>query len=251
MNDAVASEVIGEGGSVQNLVREVVGVFDSPAHLEAAVEQLDIAGFDRAAMSVLGAEVPHRGEPRKDGADAVPRSVLDISDDPTTPTTVFVPDISWSEARGMATAVPLVIGGFGAAWAVAAAGGALLFAIGATVASDAVGSGLGALLYQTVARHHAAAIRDQMAQGGLILWVRVADKETEQRALAVLRDRGAGFVHTHMIDRPWGVANAPLHGVQSDPFWNMIRRPTRRSDVGDLRVLAGKLGGQVRRGKAS
>jgi len=55
MNDAVASEVIGEGGSVQNLVREVVGVFDSPAHLEAAVEQLDIAGFDRAAMSVLGA----------------------------------------------------------------------------------------------------------------------------------------------------------------------------------------------------
>jgi hypothetical protein len=21
-----------------------------------------------------------------------------------------------------------------------------------------------------------------------------------------------------MIDRPWGVANAPLHGVQSDPF---------------------------------
>jgi hypothetical protein len=218
MNDAIASEAIGETGTVQNLVREVVGVFDSPAHLEAAVEQLGIAGVDRAAMSVLGAEGTSPGEPRKEGADAAPRSVLEISDDPTTPTTAFVSDISWNEARGMVTAVPLVIGGFGAAWAVAAAGGALLFAIGATVASGAVGAGFGALLYHAVARHHAAAIRDQMARGGLILWVRVADTEAEERALAVLRARGAGFVHTHTIDRPWGVANSPLNGVQPDPF---------------------------------
>ena len=61
MNDAIASEAIGETGTVQNLVREVVGVFDSPAHLEAAVEQLGIAGVDRAAMSMLGAEGPSPG----------------------------------------------------------------------------------------------------------------------------------------------------------------------------------------------
>jgi hypothetical protein len=212
MNDAVASDVTGEGGTAQNIVCEVIGVFDTPAHLEAAVEQLGIAGIARGAMSVLAAEERRPEKPRKDGAAVAPRSALDISDDPTTPTTAFVSDLSWSEARGMATAVPLVIGGFGAAWAVAAAGGALLFAIGATVATGA----LGALLYHAVARRHAAAIRDQLAHGGLILWVRVADKEAEERALTVLRECDAASVHTHMIDRPWGVANSPLHGVQSD-----------------------------------
>ena len=218
MNDAIASEVIREGSEAQNSVREVVGVFDARARLESTVEQLGIAGIDRAALSVLGTAGPRPREPRKDGDYASPRSVLDISDDPTTPTTAFVSDISLSEARGMATAVPLMIGGFGAAWAVAAAGGALLFAIGATVVGGAVGAGLGALLYHAVARHHAAAIRDQMAQGGLILWVRVVDKAAEDWVLAVLRECGAGSVHTHMIDRPWGVANSPLHGVQPDPF---------------------------------
>jgi hypothetical protein len=218
MNDAMANDVGCEEGTVHNLVREVVGVFDTPAHLEEAVDQLDRAGLDRAAMSVLGAETPRPDEPRNDRAGLAPRSIIAIADDPTTPTTAFVSDISRSEARGMATAVPLLIGGFGAAWAVAAAGGALLFAIGATVASGAVGAGLGALLYHAVARHHAAAIRGQMAQGGLILWVRITDKDVEEKVTAVLRERGAGFVHTHMIERAWGVANSPLNGVQPDPF---------------------------------
>ncbi len=40
----------------------------------------------------------------------------------------------------------------------------------------------------------------------------------EERARAVLQECGAGFVHTHTIDRPWGVANSPLHGVEPDPF---------------------------------
>jgi hypothetical protein len=222
MNDTIASDVIGEGGSARNIVREVVGVFDSQANLEAAVERL---GIDRLAISVLGAGGPRPDEPGKSGVAAALRSVLDISDDPSTPTTAFVSDVSQSEARGMATAIPLVIGGFGAAWAVAAIGGTLLFAIGATVASGAVGAGLGALLYHAVARRHTAAIHNQMARGGLILWVRVADTATEERAMAVLRECGAGSVHTHSIDRPWGVADVPLHGVQPDPF--LERDPSR------------------------
>lgn len=217
MNDATAS-LFGDAGTAPNIVREVVGVFDAPAHLETAINQLSIAGIDRGMMSVLGANARKTDEPGEHENEAAPRSILDVSDDPRTPTTAFVSDGSWSEARGMATAVPLVIGGFGGAWAVAAAGGALLVAIGATLASGVVGASLGALLFHAVARHHAAAISEQMAQGGLILWVRVADQDAEKRALAVLEECGAGFVHTHMIDRPWGVENSPLHGVQPDPF---------------------------------
>jgi hypothetical protein len=199
------------------MVREAVGVFDSQARLEAAVEQLGSAGIDLAAISVLGKE-PHTAHPGPGGAVAPPRSITDISDDPTTPTTEFVSDVSWSEARGLASSVPLFIGGFGAAWAVAATGGALLLAVGATIATGAAGAGLGALLYNAVARPHETAIHDQMAQGGLILWVRVEDDAKEERALAVLRACGASSVHTHVIDRPWALANSPLQGVEPDPF---------------------------------
>ena len=218
MDEAVAIAMTGDDGTTLNRVREVVGVFDTPARLETAVEQLGIAGIDRAAMSVLGTERPGFEQPGKVGAASASRSILDVSDDPNTPTAAFVSDLSRSEARGMATSVPLVIGGFGAAWAVAATGGALLLAIGATVASGAVGAGLGALLYHAVSRRHAAAIDAQMAKGGLILWVRVADEASEERASAVLHACGAGLIHAHVIDRPWGVADSPLHGVQPDPF---------------------------------
>ncbi len=212
MNDATWGDALGEAAA-QNMVCEVVGVFDTTAGLDAAVERLGMAGIDRAALSVLGAEGPHNDE-----TDTARRSVWAISDDPATPTTALISHGSQSEARGMAIAVPMEIAGFGAAWAAAAAGGALIVAIGATVASGAVGAGLGALLYHAVARGHARAIHDQLTLGGLILWVRVSDKATEERVLTILRDGGAGSVHAHMIDRPWGVANSPLSGVQPDPF---------------------------------
>ena len=57
-----------------------------------------------------------------------------------------------------------------------------------------------------------------MAHGGLILWVQVADSATDERVQAVLRACGGTLVHTHTIDRPWGVADSPLHDLQPDPF---------------------------------
>jgi hypothetical protein len=213
MNDAIGQGILGEPAAPQNIVREVVGVFPDPAALQAAVEQLGIAGIDRAAISVLGADAA-----RKPAANGARPSAVAVSDDPRTPITAYFSDTSRRQAQGVAIAVPMEIAGFGAAWAVGAAGGALLLAIGVTAASGAVGAGLGALLYHVVARRHAAAVHDQLAHGGLILWVQVVDSAVEERVQAVLRSCGGGSVHTHTIDRPWGVADSPLHGVQPDPF---------------------------------
>ncbi len=58
MNDAIGQGILGEPAAPQNIVREVVGVFPDPAALQAAVEQLGIAGIDRAAISVLGVVLP-------------------------------------------------------------------------------------------------------------------------------------------------------------------------------------------------
>jgi hypothetical protein len=175
------------------IVREVVGLFDTVAHMNAAVTCLDRDGIPRAALSVLGLEKP---------GTTAPRTALSMSDDPRTPLTAFVSSLSGTESQGVAIAIPMEIAGFGAAWAAAAAGGALLLTIGATVASGALGAGLGGLLYHVVTRHHAAAIHHQLAEGGLILWVQVASEVAEDRVTATLIDAGATSVHTHTIARP-------------------------------------------------
>jgi hypothetical protein len=195
------------------MVREVVGVFHSAGALDAAVEQLGLAGVGRAAISVLGVDAERSGL-----VDALYRSAETIEDDPTVRLTTFVSPHSRAEGEAVAIAVPFAIGGFAGAWAVAAAGGALITAIGVTVLSGGVAAGLGALIVGAVAHHHAVNIETQLAQGGLILWVRTPDSTSEERALSVLRRCGGTSVHAHTIARDWGVADTPLHDVQPDPF---------------------------------
>lgn len=195
------------------LASEAVGVFPDAGSLNEAVAQLGIAGFERASISVLGVDAKHPGH----GIGPY-RTPSDIADDPATKLTAFVSQGSQDGAQSMTIAIPLEVGAFGAAWAVAAAGSAILVAISATVVGGAVGAGVGALLYYAVARRHAAAIQSQLATGGLILWVNTPDKSAEARALGVLTSCGGAFVHVHCIERTWGVANTPLHGAQPDPF---------------------------------
>ena len=193
--------------------REVVGVFPSSGALELAVDQLEIAGVDRAAISILGV-----GSQRSARLDALYRSAKAIEDDPAARHAAFVSQHSRTEGESIAIAGPAGIGGLAGAWAVAAAGGALVTAIGATIVGGVVGAGFGGLLLYAVARHHAANIQSQIEAGGLILWVSAPDDAAEQRALEVLRRCGGGSVHTHTVDREWGVADLPMHGVQPDPF---------------------------------
>jgi hypothetical protein len=203
----------GESGTMRYSAREGVGAFRTAGALEQAVEQLEIAGVDRAAISVLGVDAPRSG-----GLDALYRSADAIEDDPAARQAAFVSKESQTEGKAFAVSLPLGVGGFAGAWAVAAAGGALAAAIGATIVGGAVGAGLGALLVRAVARHHAATVQSQLARGGLVLWVSTPDEAAEQRALEVLRRCGGTSVHTHVVAREWGVADSPLHDVQPDPF---------------------------------
>jgi hypothetical protein len=194
-------------------VREVVGVFPTASALDTVVEQLEIAGVNRAAISVLGVDANRAGR-----IDALYRSAEAVADDPAARHAAFVSGDSQAEGKAFAISLPMGIGGFAGAWAVAAAGGALAVAIGATVLGGAVGAGLGALLVRALLRHHADNIQSQLAQGGLVLWVSTPDSPAEQRALAVLRRCGGASVHALSATQEWGVADAPLHDLQPDPF---------------------------------
>lgn len=200
------------GASVY-LVREAVAVFPDADALEAAVNDLQIAGFNRAGISVLGSAASVR-----ERIGHLYRSVGEIEDDGHAPRSAFVSRGSRLEAEAAAITLPLFIGGLAGAAAVAAWGGALIVAIGAIFVGSAVGTGLGALLARAVARQHAHRVEQQLAQGGLVLWVCVVDQDAERRALAVLEKAGGRDIHVHEIQREWGPKDRPFSETQVDPL---------------------------------
>jgi hypothetical protein len=207
------SDTSAQTGTMHFESREVVGVFSDPETMDRAVTQLGVAGFAHAAISVLGLD--------KDGSfNVAPMSgsSRDIADNPAAPQGTYISEGTRNEGEAVAVGVPLTIGGFAGAWAVAAAGGALIAAIGATVVGGVVGAGLGALLFRAVAYKRAENIETQLAKGGMVLWVTTPDAAAEERATEVLTRCGAKDVHSHTIAREWGVDDAPLHNFQPDPF---------------------------------
>jgi hypothetical protein len=198
-----------DNGTQTYCAREAVGVFADPAGLERAVDELEIAGFNRAAITVLATD------PKvKEGIGRLYETAAKVADDPRAPCAAFASRDSRTEGEAAAVGVPFQIGGFAGAAAVVAAGGTLATAI----AGGAFGGGLGVLLALAVARHHSEAVREQLAQGALVLWVRTPDEASEKRALAILKKYGARLVHVHAVEREWGPSDRPIRETQFDPF---------------------------------
>jgi len=193
--------------------REAVAVFADPDALESAVTALEIAGFDRAAISVLGA-----AEKVRERIGRIYETVREIEDDPRVPRAAFISRGSRLEGAAAAVIAPFYLGGLTGAAAIVAAGGALAAAIAGTILAGAAGSGFGALLVYAVARHHAAQIADQLAHGGLVLWVGVRTETAAARALDVLRQSGGADVHLHQLSKAWSAADRPLSEARVDPF---------------------------------
>ena len=212
-------ERIFEEGQISNAVenddrvKEAVGVFRDPNALEAAVDELEVSGFDRAAISVLATDAKATEQ-----VERFYRTVRDIEDSGRVQLGAFVSSNSRTEGKAAVVGIPLYIGGFAGAIAVAATGGALALAIAAAIAGGAAGAGLGAFFAAAIARHHAAHVREQLDKGGLVLWVNVPDPDAEKRAVAILNNMGARHVHVHEIKREWSSGEVPLGLKQADPF---------------------------------
>jgi hypothetical protein len=164
--------------------REAVGVFDHLKDLEAAVFTLETRGFDRAAFTVLANEATvesrlgHRYQ-----------RVAEMTDESRAPRETFFSHVSRLEAEygpavGLASVGSLLFMGAGP-----------LLVLAATGSGAAIGAALGFLIY----RHEAERIQEQLARGGLLLWVHVHDASQEALAMEVLRAHGAHDVHVHTI----------------------------------------------------
>jgi hypothetical protein len=166
-------------------IREVVAAFDDAAALDSAVFDLETHGFDRAAFSVLtteatvARELGHRY-----------RQVQDVEDNPRVPRETFFSRMSRLEAEflpapGLASLGWLTLAGVGGGLpAVIAAG---------------VGGLIGAVLGGLIQQHYAARIQEQLAMGGIVLWVNVRNSAEEEQALLTLRGHGAHDVHAHEL----------------------------------------------------
>jgi outer membrane lipoprotein SlyB len=223
---ASMTEDMTKTASLTYRAKEAVGVFSDPNALEAAVDELEVSGFDRAAVSVLATDAR-----AKDQVDRFYRTVREVEDSGRVPQAAFVSRDSRTEGEAAAVGIPLYVGGFAGAAAVAAAGGALALALAATIAGAVAGAGLGALLAAAIARRHAARVQVQLKKGGLVLWVSVPQPDAEKRALAVLEKMGAKDVHFHEINREWSLGDLPFAPIQPDPFLENDRVLIKRAPI--------------------
>jgi hypothetical protein len=202
-----------DDGTVTYAAREAVGVFDNAEVLEAAVDRLETSGFDRAEISVLASDKTVR-----DRLGRLYGSVAEIVDDPRAPRAAFASKDSRVEGEAAAVGAPMFIGGIAGGLAVVASGGAVALAFAAAIGLGAVGAGVGGLLARVIAQRHIDHVWEQLAQGGLVLWVGLRDDAAGARALGILIDAGARDAHIHEIEREWTLKDRPFALGQPDPF---------------------------------
>jgi len=173
---------------------EAVGVFTKADDLQQAIDELMSSGFDRAELSLLATE---KAVDEKLGHAY--RKVQDLEDDPSVPRTFYVSPESVGEAEGALVGGLLYVGALAAAGAVVASGGALVAAFGAAALAGGAGGFVGAALASLVGDHHARHFQEQLAHGGLLLWVRTRNKEHELRAIDILKRHSGRDAHLHAL----------------------------------------------------
>ena len=153
--------------------REAVGVFAERERFQAAVAELESAGFDHTDLSVLAThEAIEAAGTQKESW----REVFNA----------FVNEARYEH--------PLFASGM-----IFLAGGPVTATIAGIIAA-AVGSlAVKDIIEEVVARPHTEQFADAVEAGGAILWVRCASAERERDAMAILKKNGATSVH--LVDR--------------------------------------------------
>jgi hypothetical protein len=175
-------------------LREAVAVFGTKEPLQAAIDDLLTSGFNRHALSLLGADgleatLDHEGA----------LSTKDLTDSPDAPREQYVAPESHGAAQGGLIGGMAYVSAVAAAGLVAATGGALALAIGAATLAGGGGGAVGAVLARAVGKAHKDRFTEQLESGGVILWVRTPDADAEREATRILKVHGGVDVHVHAI----------------------------------------------------
>lgn len=195
------------------VAKEAVAIFDTAQALEAAIDELQIHGFDRSDFSLLAGDGTVA---RKLGHRY--RQVEELEDDAKVPQAAFIEHDSVVIGEALSVGVLSYIGVVAGSLAVVASGGALGAALIAAAAGGVAGGGVGGLLARFISQRYAHYVEEQIEKGGLLLWVTVRDDAHEKHALEILKRSGGRDVHIHDLDRTWSAEDKALYHKQPDPW---------------------------------
>lgn len=176
-------------------VREAVGVFPDDAHLQAAIDELEMEEFARQDISVLGSK-----EEMQRIYNKPYRNPTNLEDDPRAPRGIHVmpEEQSLAEAALVGAGIIFTVVFLGPVFGAAGAlGGGLIVLVLLAAVGGIVGYGLALALRSYRARRNKAQIR----KGGLLLWVSTPSRTLERKAQAILAKHGARDVHINEVTR--------------------------------------------------
>ena len=177
--------------------RETVGVFDDIKQLQQAADDLAQAGFDQQKeLSLLANEGTV-----EDKLGHIYSKAEDIDNDPDMPPLAYTTPTPIGNAEGALIGAPMYAAAFGAG-AVIAAGGPIALTISAILGAGGVGAAAGGVIAAMVGKTYSSKLQEELDQGGLLLWVKTPDPQTEERAKDVLGRHEARLVETHDVSNP-------------------------------------------------
>jgi hypothetical protein len=195
-------------GEIGYQEREAVAVFDSEGSLNAAVDSLMQYGIRQTDLSVLA--------PSEKLSSSNPIIALEDKDDAAR--AAYVSPDSRVEGLAALTGGPALITGLGAALVAGTIGLALIPTLAVTVGGSFATGSVGFMLSRIFGRKHAEAIHQQLANGGLLLWVHAPNEKDDAEILEILTQNGGRDVHVHVVHRNWGVDDVPFKNANPDPL---------------------------------
>ena len=173
-------------------IPEAVGVFDSFEDLQRAFYDLRMVGFSRYDISLLGGQEAMREKLGKGYWKA-----RDLEDNPEAPRAAFVSEEAMGELEGAIAGGFFFLGSYIAMAAMLTPASTLAASIAAIAIGGSPAAAIGTLLARRVGYHHKDYYSGQIANGGILLWVRVADKDKEKLAVDILKGHSGRDVHVH------------------------------------------------------
>lgn len=186
-------------------IREAVGIFFNAQHLKDALKDLLASGFEPEELGLLASE------------QVVARSLGDLytrtnesADLPQAPAIAFIGRESTRETARTLGGSLFFVGTSGVVGAVVASaavlGGALLAAVGGIVGVGVVGALVATIIHQTDAEY----LQQQVDEGHMLLFVRMADSDREQQAMNILVRNSAVDVKIYEVP----VERVPAAAIQ-------------------------------------
>jgi len=173
-------------------IPEAVGVFDTFEDLQQAFYDLRMIGIHHSDISLLADENVLKEKLGKSYWRAP-----DLEDDPRAPRAHFVSEEAIGELEGAIAGGFFFVGSYIAMAAMLGPASTLAASIAAIAIGGSPAAVVGTLLARRVGQHHKDYYATQIERGGILLWVRVRDKEREEMAVKILKGHSGRDVHVH------------------------------------------------------